>query len=70
MIGSFCTALLLHFSKRFGSANIHFSLEITLIILHFSYILSIFVYRPEKVDTEKIFQLNNFSKVDNSDIFV
>ena len=28
------------------------------------------LYRPEKVDTEKIFQLNNFSKVDNSDIFV
>ena len=28
------------------------------------------LYRPEKVDTEKIFQLNNFSKVDNSDNFV
>ena len=28
------------------------------------------LHRPEKVDTEKIFQLNNFSKVDNSDIFV
>ena len=28
------------------------------------------VHRPEKVDTEKIFQLNNFSKVDNSDNFV
>jgi len=39
-------------------------------ILHFFCILSIFVYRPEKIDTEKIFQLNNFSKVDNSDIFV
>lgn len=39
-------------------------------ILHFFYILSLFVHRPEKVDTEKIFQLNNFSKVDNSDIFV
>ena len=28
------------------------------------------LHRPEKVDTEKIFQLNNFSKVDNSDNFV
>ena len=28
------------------------------------------LYRLKKVDTEKIFQLNNFSKVDNSDIFV
>ena len=28
------------------------------------------LYRLEKVDTEKIFQLNIFSKVDNSDIFV
>ena len=28
------------------------------------------VYQLEKVDTEKIFQLNNFSKVDNSDNFV
>ena len=28
------------------------------------------MHRPEKVDTEKIFQLNNFSKVDNSDNFV
>lgn len=45
-------------------------MEITLSIIHFFYILSIFVYRPEKVDTEKIFQLNIFSKVDNSDIFV
>ena len=27
------------------------------------------VYQPEKVDTEKIFQLNNFSKVVNCDIF-
>ena len=35
MIESFCTAFLLHFSKRFGSANIHFSIEITLFILHF-----------------------------------
>ena len=31
---------------------------------------TLILYRPEKVDTEKIFQLNNFSKVDNSDIFV
>ena len=30
----------------------------------------LFLHRPEKVDTEKIFQLNNFSKVDNSDNFV
>ena len=28
------------------------------------------VYQPEKVDTEKIFQLNIFSKVDNRVIFV
>ena len=28
------------------------------------------LYQLKKVDTEKIFQLNNFSKVDNSDIFV
>ena len=28
------------------------------------------LHRPEKVDTEKIFQLNIFPKVDNSDIFV
>ena len=28
------------------------------------------MYQLKKVDTEKIFQLNNFSKVDNSDIFV
>ena len=28
------------------------------------------VYQLEKVDTEKIFQLNIFSKVDNRDIFV
>ena len=32
--------------------------------------VTVYVHRPEKVDTEKIFQLNNFSKVDNSDIFV
>ena len=35
MIGFFCTASLLHFSKRFIIANIHFSIEITLLILHF-----------------------------------
>ena len=35
MIGSFCTTSLLHFSKRFDSANIHFSIGITLMILHF-----------------------------------
>ena len=29
-----------------------------------------YMYQLKKVDTEKIFQLNNFSKVDNSDIFV
>ena len=28
------------------------------------------LYQLEKVDTEKIFQLNIFSKVDNRDIFV
>ena len=39
-------------------------------ILHFFDILSIFMYQPGKVDTEKIFQLNIFSKVDNRDIFV
>ena len=38
MIGSFCTTLLLHFSKRFDSANIHFSVKITLMILHFFYL--------------------------------
>ena len=38
MIGSFCTTLLLHFSKRFSTANIHFSIKIALIILHFFYL--------------------------------
>ena len=44
MIGSFCIALVLHFSKRFDYANIHFSIETHLSILHFFYILSIFRY--------------------------
>ena len=38
MIESFCTTLLLHFSKRFSIANIHFSSEIALMILHFFYL--------------------------------
>ena len=38
MIGSFCTTSLLHFSKRFDSANIHFSIEIDLSIPHFFYL--------------------------------
>ena len=39
-------------------------------ILHFFYLPESTLHRHEKVDTEKIFQLNNFSKVDNRDIFV
>lgn len=39
-------------------------------ILHFFYPPVSTLYQHEKVDTEKIFQLNIFSKVDNSDIFV
>ena len=70
MIGSFCTTLLLHFSKRFSTANIHFSIKIALMILHFFYLPVSTLYQPGKVDTEKIFQLNIFSKVDNRDIFV
>ena len=32
--------------------------------------IALCLYQPEKVDTEKIFQLNIFSKVDNRGIFV
>ena len=39
-------------------------------ILHFFHPPVPALYQLEKVDTEKIFQLNIFSKVDNRDIFV
>ena len=39
-------------------------------ILHFFYFPVSTLQQLEKVDTEKIFQLNIFSKVDNRDIFV
>ena len=45
MIGSFCTTLILHFSKRFDYANIHFSIETHLSILHFFHILSTFQHK-------------------------
>lgn len=63
MPGSFCTALLLHFSKRFDIANLHFSIKIVPLIIHFSDFGCAGLYQLQKVDTEKIFQLNIFSRV-------
>ena len=59
-----------HFRELLGHLALFYLVIWRYFTWSFGVLLGIFVHRPEKVDTEKIFQLNNFSKVDNSDIFV
>ena len=59
-----------HFRELLGHLALFYLVIWRYFTWSFGVLLGIFVYRLKKVDTEKIFQLNNFSKVDNSDIFV
>ena len=54
-----------HFRELLGHLALFYLVIWRYFTWSFGVLLGIFVYRLKKVDTEKIFQLNNFSKVDN-----